>query len=102
MKIIHMIEEKIWSEVKDQALYFGDSLKTSEFIHCCLPEQVDFVLQKWFPDREDIILLEIDSDLLDTPLAFENVEDSEEKFPHIYGPLNRNAVIAWYPCIKKD
>jgi uncharacterized protein (DUF952 family)/flavin reductase (DIM6/NTAB) family NADH-FMN oxidoreductase RutF len=101
MKIIHLIEENKWLEIKDKPLYFGDSLKESGFIHCCLPGQVDFVLRKWFPEREDILLLEIDSDLIDAPLAFENVEDSEEKFPHIYGPINRNAIKACYPCVKR-
>jgi uncharacterized protein (DUF952 family)/flavin reductase (DIM6/NTAB) family NADH-FMN oxidoreductase RutF len=101
MKIIHLIEENIWLKAKDQPSYFGDSLKELGFIHCCLPEQVDSVMQKWFPNREDIFILEIDSNLLNAPLIFENVEDSNDKFPHIYGPINRNAIITWYPCVKR-
>lgn len=103
MKIIHIIDEKTWQMVKNQPQYSGDSLKDQGFIHCCLPEQVDFVLNKWFHGRRDMILLELDSERLDARLVFENLEGSEENFPHIYGPLNMDTVIAWYPSgIKKD
>ena len=103
MKIIHIIDEKTWQMVKNQTQYSGDSLQDQGFIHCCLPEQVDFVLNEWFSGRRDMILLELDSEKLDARLVFENLEGGEEKFPHIYGPLNLDAVIAWYPTnIKKD
>jgi len=100
MKIIHIIDQETWQKVKNQYEYSGDSLIEQGFIHCCLPEQVDFVLNQWFPDREDMLLLEIDSDKLKTPIVFENLDGGEENFPHIYGPLNMEAVIAWYPSNK--
>ncbi|MDP2964761.1 MAG: DUF952 domain-containing protein [Pelolinea sp.] len=100
MKIIHIIQESTWQKVRSQPQYFGDSLIGQGFIHCCLPEQIDFVLNKWFPGREDMLLLDIDTEKLDAQLVFENLEGGEEKFPHIYGPLNMDAVIAWYPSRK--
>lgn len=100
MKIFHIIDSSTWQKVKNKEQYFGDSLKTQGFIHCCLPSQVDFVLKLWFPNRDDLLLLEIDSTKLNSRLVFENLEGGEEKFPHIYGPINKNAIIAWYPSGK--
>jgi uncharacterized protein (DUF952 family) len=100
MKIIHIIEDKTWQKVKNQLQYFGDTLNEQGFIHCCLPNQVPFVLKNWFPDRQDLLLLEIDTEKLESRLVFENLEGGEEMFPHIYGPLNKGAVIAWYPSFK--
>jgi uncharacterized protein (DUF952 family) len=100
MIIIHIIDVETWERVKDQPKYFGDTLKSQGFIHCCLPGQVDSVLQNWFPERDDLLFLELDSEKLLAKLVFENLEGGEEKFPHIYGPINRNAIIAWYPSNK--
>ena len=77
--------------------YFGDTLKRQDFIHCCLPQQVDDVLKNWFPGREDLVFLEIDTDKLASRLVFENLEGGEEKFPHIYGPINPEEIISIYP-----
>lgn len=100
MKIIHIIDTESWQKNQDQTQYFGDSLKSQGFIHCCLPEQVDNVMKTWFPGRKDLLLLEIDSEKLTARLVFENLERGEEKFPHIYGPLNIDAVNRWYPFEK--
>jgi len=100
MIIIHIIDSDTWIKNKDNSLYFGDTLKTQGFIHCCLPEQVDDVLENWFSERDDLIFLEIDSDKLAARLELENSDGGEEKFPHIYGPIEHDAIISWYPYTK--
>ena len=100
MIIIHIVDSGSWEKNKDNSQYFGDSLESQGFIHCCLPEQVNDVLKNWFPGSEDLIFLKIDSDKLTSHLEFENLEGGEEKFPHIYGPINNEAIISWYPCEK--
>lgn len=100
MIIIHIADSGFWERNKDNSQYLGDTLKSQGFIHCCLPEQVDDVLKNWFPGREDLTFLEIETDDLSSRLEFENLEGGEEKFPHIYGPINREAIISWYPSGK--
>ena len=102
MIIIHIVDSETWKNNKGNSQYFGDSLSNQGFIHCCLPEQVDDVLKNWFPGREDLTILEIDTKELSSRLEFENLEGGEEKFPHIYGPINNKAIISWYPFGKKD
>jgi len=98
--IIHIIDSVTWEKNKGNSHYLGDSLKSQGFIHCCLPEQVDEVLKNWFPGREDLIFLEIETDKLTAPLEFENLESGEERFPHVYGPINNEAINSWYPSWK--
>jgi len=100
MIIIHIVDFDTWDKNKGNSQYFGDTLKTQGFIHCCLPEQVDEVIKNWFPGREDLIFLEIDSDKVAARLEFENSDGGEEKFPHIYGPIEHDAIISRYPSRK--
>lgn len=47
------------------------------------------------------VLLVIDSTLLHTPLRWEQSTDQlATMFPHIYGPINREAVLAVRPMIR--
>jgi len=54
---------------------------------------VDQVLTDWFKDTMDLLILEIDTDALQAELVHENLEGGKELFPHIYGPLNLEAVV---------
>jgi len=100
MIIIHIVDTLTWEKNKNNPQYYGDTLLSQGFIHCCLPEQMDEVLKNWFPEREDLIFLEIDTDKLSPPLVFENLEGGEEKFPHIYGSINHEAIISSNPSKK--
>lgn len=53
-------------------------------------------MKQWFPDKLDMLALEIETDLLKSTVIHENLEGGEEKFPHIYGPVNREAVVKWH------
>ena len=46
-----------------------------------------------FAGRRDLVLLRVAVDRLRTPLRYESGDPgSDELFPHLYGPLNRDAV----------
>ena len=92
MHIFHITNTKTWAESKKQSEYMGDSLADEGFIHCCSSEQVAGVLKNWFEGKADLILLGIDVQLLRSPIIYENLEGGEELFPHIYGPINTDAV----------
>jgi glutathione S-transferase len=70
----------------------GVPLDDVGFVHCSYDVQVEATLARWYPDRDDLLLLTIDPDRLDAPLR---VEDG---FPHVYGPLPLRAVVATSPA----
>lgn len=48
-----------------------------------------------FTEQKDVMLLFIDADKVKTPVKFEAARSGREGlFPHIYGPLNVDAVYA--------
>lgn len=63
------------------------SLEEEGFIHCSFAPQVQATADKYYRDRPDVVLLEIDPALLDCEVRVEH------GFPHIYGPMNVDAVV---------
>ncbi len=67
------------------------------FIHGCLPEQLAGVVSRYFKGQTGLVVLRIDPSQLKPSLKWENLAVSDETFPHIYGPLNLDAVVEVVP-----
>ena len=93
MHIFHITDQSTWQEAKLGTLYEGDTLSIDGFIHCCLFEQIEGVLINWFKGKRDLVILEIDPEILLSPIRYENLEGDLEAFPHVYGPINLDAVV---------
>ena len=74
------------------AEYWPDGFLKEGFIHACSDEQLEGVLARYFAGVNDLYLLEVDSRLLQSPLKRE-ASGSGEFFPHIYGKINRDAIV---------
>lgn len=75
----------------------GKSLAEQGFVHCSFREQVQQVADMVFRDRRDVLLLKIDPARLTATIQVENLHGGHEAFPHIYGPVNRDAVVKVTP-----
>jgi glutathione S-transferase len=69
----------------------GVSLDEQGFIHCSYAHQVRQTADLFYKGRDDVVLLEIDPDRLIAPV------EVEDGFPHVYGALNRDAVVRISP-----
>ena len=96
-RIFHLTPAATWADARRAGVYAADSLATEGFIHCSTAEQVVWVANNRFRDRHDFVLLHIDSGRLSAPVKYENLEGGAQMFPHVYGPLNLDAVIAVTP-----
>jgi uncharacterized protein (DUF952 family) len=92
--IIHITTDIEWEAAVPSGSYCADSLETEGFIHCSTPEQIVGVANERFHGRADLVILCIDPARLDAPLVYEDCYESGQEFPHVYGPLNLNAVVA--------
>src|SRR5512139_1552762 len=90
--ILHIAQLEDWKKALEVGDYRAGSLSTEGFIHCSRPEQVLQVANTLFRDKAGLVLLCIDRDLVAAPIRDENLEGGEDRFPHIYGPLNLDAV----------
>lgn len=92
--ILHITTQEEWKAALDAGSYRADSLETEGFIHCSTAGQVIGVANERFHGRADLVLLCIDPAHLDAALIYEDCYETGQQFPHIYGPLNLNAVVA--------
>jgi uncharacterized protein (DUF952 family) len=91
--ICHITTAAEWDAAKPSGQYASTSLKDEGFIHCCLPEQVPSILERYFQGKKNLVKLNLESDLLTSQLIYEWSPSVQQTFPHIYGPINVNAVL---------
>lgn len=92
MTILHITTEKEWQTAVAAGEYRADSLESEGFIHCSTIEQVLMPANQMFAGRTDLILLTINPAQLTAKLVYEDCYETGHQFPHIYGPLNLDAV----------
>jgi uncharacterized protein (DUF952 family) len=88
-----------WPEIQKSGEYSPESLKTEKFIHCATPKQLGFIANKFF--KETRIVWVIDPNLVSSPIKYEQGINGD-LYPHIYGPLNLNAIIAKFEMHPKS
>ena len=98
MAVYHIAQRTTWEQAQMVGEYRGDTLDTEGFIHCSTVQQVIPVANSYYAGQHGLVLLCIDESKLQVDLRYEApagpAEGSENLFPHIYGPLNLDAVTA--------
>lgn len=102
MRIFHLATDDAWTSAVAAGAYtvstLGLDLAEVGFIHSSQAEQVAGVYERFYSDVDaPLRLLEIDTDLLTSPWQLDPVEGEPLPFPHIYGPLNVDAVVSAEP-----
>jgi glutathione S-transferase len=99
--IFHIAEAAEWDEAFAEGEYrkstLGYTLDQAGFIHCSRRDQLEAVANAVYGDRYDLVLLLIDREKVHAEIRDENLEGGSELFPHIYGPLNLDAVMSVLP-----
>ena len=91
--IYHVTSSEEWKNANEKGFYIAPSLASEGFIHCSKEEQVQGVLQRYFAGKKDLVKLTIDTNKLTSPLQYDFSASINEEFPHVYGPINTDAVI---------
>ena len=92
MFIYHIVLPENWEAVKNNSTYSAESLKTEGFIHCSYDHQLDGVIERYYSSATELVILKLDVDKLRSKLVSEP-STGGEIYPHIYGPINRDAVV---------
>ena len=90
--IFHITTMPEWKAAKAKGSYESASLAEEGFIHCSEDRQISGVLDRYFKDKKDLVKLVINTDKLTSPIYFDWSPSVEDTFPHIYGPINLEAV----------
>lgn len=95
--IIAIAKEDDWQKAKDSG-YYTKSTITSElrdvgFLHCSFPNQTIDIANRHFSEYKKLLLLFIDPTKVRANIVYEQALSGRPgSFPHIYGPLNIDAV----------
>jgi uncharacterized protein (DUF952 family) len=90
--IYHLVPAPVWQE-NTGPTYSAASLSNEGFIHCSYAGQVAGAANRFYADQKEMLVLQLDPSRLTSPVR-EEPSGTGEIFPHIYGPINRDAVVA--------
>jgi uncharacterized protein (DUF952 family) len=101
-RIYHIATSADWDRARADGVYttssVGKTLAEEGFIHASQESQVTGVANKYYRGvTADLLVLVIDTDLVRAEVRYEDVPGAGLPFPHIYGPLNADAVVAARP-----
>ncbi len=95
--IYHLSTPEEWQRAQQAGDYRsssrGQTLDEVGFIHCSRLDQVPGVLARYYVGAGPLLLLGIDPVLLTSPWQEDEIAPGVT-YPHIYGPLNLDAVVA--------
>ena len=95
--IFHLTEPDRWRQSQNEGSHTGSTrgveLAQEGYIHCSTAEQWPGVVERFYADVTELLLLHVDESKLDVPLVYEQLGDAPEPFPHVYGPIPIVAVV---------
>jgi uncharacterized protein (DUF952 family) len=100
--IYHIARRADWERARADGEYtrstVDKTLAEEGFIHASQAPQVAGTANRFYRDVPGgLVLLVIDPGLLRAEVRYEEVPGAELPFPHVYGPLNVEAVVAARP-----
>ena len=100
MRIFHLAALVDWEQALAAGAYTtstrGRTLEQEGFLHASREDQTAGVYDRYYRDADEpLVLLTIDTDLLDVPWREDEV--GNDTYPHIYGPLRPSAVVQVEP-----
>ena len=90
--IFHIALKDKWTKSRSRGQYSEESLQSEGFIHCSTAEQVVDTANRHFKGQSDLVLLSINTSDIVSVIAYEISGDNGEEYPHIFGPINHDAV----------
>lgn len=90
--VYKICDAALWAEAERAGVFRGAPVDLADgFIHFSTAGQVAETAAKHFAGRDDLVLVAVDPDRLDPPLAWEPSRGGA-LFPHLYAPLPLAAV----------
>ena len=99
--IFHITSRTAWAEAQKRGDYRAEGFAKEGFNHCSTLAQVLPVANNFYKGQSGLILLEIEPTLLSSKLKWEAPTGGTpppgvptgDQFPHVYGPINLDAVV---------
>lgn len=100
MLIYHITTKEHWEEAEKKGEYKHASLQKDGFIHASDRDELITTAELYFKDLPNLVLLAINPEMVTSPIKYELSPERNSLFPHIFGPLNVDAVVKVTPFSK--
>jgi uncharacterized protein (DUF952 family) len=99
-RLYHLASSAEWAAYQAEGAVAPASLAAEGFVHCSWGRQVAGTLERHFAGATDLLALELHAGSFgSTALVEEDSYGSGQAFPHAYGPIPADAVVAVVPLI---
>jgi uncharacterized protein (DUF952 family) len=92
--LLHLTTRDAWTVALAARVHAPPSLASEGFLHFSDENQVLESAERHFRGLTDVLLLCVDAGRLTAELRYEFAPARGQLFPHLYGPLNLDAVTA--------
>ncbi len=92
--LVHIVAAAAWAEAQRCGELRPGSLATEGFVHLSWPRQLAGTAARFYAGAPDHLVLVVDPARLTDPVVEEQATDVDDRFPHLYGPLPVDAVVA--------
>jgi glutathione S-transferase len=96
--LFHVVLPEDWEAAQRLGTYpwstRGLTLDDVGFVHLSYEHQVQGVIERFYADRPDAFAVVLDPASLGAEVRDEPADEGGELFPHLYGPLPLEAVVA--------
>jgi len=93
--ILHICTRQDLEKAQAEGEYRPASLDAEGFIHASRPEQIMGVANRFYRGNAELLLLVLDLHHLHAEVRWETADG--EVYPHVYGPINLEAITAVLP-----
>jgi uncharacterized protein (DUF952 family) len=88
----HLVPVDIWQKARNLPFYTPEAYEADGFIHCTngIDQVIEVGNRYYTGDPRQFVLLVLDVPRITSEIRY---DDPDRIFPHIYGPLNTDAVV---------
>lgn len=97
--LYHAAAREEWDR-RSPTEYLPSSYEREGFIHLSSASQLLTPLHSFYLGRSDLLLLTVEEGRVSVPVVWEDLYNGGQEFPHVYGPLNLDSIVATVelPC----
>ncbi len=111
VRILHLASEGTWRQARAIGDYRGSTrgadLDQVGYVHASTADQLPSVIQAVYADdnldEQRLLVIDVPTcEAAGSPVRWEIPEDGEHPFPHVYGPIPVQAVVAVFEVTRRN
>lgn len=100
--IAHCMKKNTWNKLRNDAYWGYQDLENEDLIHCSPIKYLWRVLPNFENEEEELVIICIDEEKLKAEVRYEDDDGCGRYYPHVYGPINSDAVTMVLDYLKDD